>query len=220
MKRWTTEEEQFLIKNVKYDHRGFVCNGRELAELVGYDIKILYSKILRMRRKGQLFEIYWDDPINPPNAPFSCRDEERIINMYRTGCPIAVIAQELIRTESSIACKLTQLFKEGRLKPIRRRPYTEEDINLLIKEIKFDENGYVLNTEYLAKLLHRTKYQVFRKVCILRKEGLIKTIPDRSKANKNWHDAMKRQIDLSYRLYLSKQKKPTSFEDEVSTKQK
>ncbi|HAP5255321.1 Uncharacterised protein [Enterococcus faecalis] len=219
MKRWTTEEEQFIIKNAKYDHRGFVCNYRELAELIGCDKSKIYFKIRRMRLKGQLFEIYWDDPINPPASSYSRMDEKRIISMYKSGCSTSVIAQELNRTEYAITNKLRKLFKEGRLSK-RNRPYTKEDINLLIREIKFDENGYVKNVEYLTKILNRTKIQIFPKVCRLRKEGLIKTKPDRSKSNKNWYDAIKRQNELSYRLYLVKQKKPTSFADEVSTKQK
>jgi len=219
MKRWTTEEEQFIIKNAKYDHRGFVCNYRELAELIGCDKSKIYFKIRRMRLKGQLFEIYWDDPINPPASSYSRMDEKRIISMYKSGCSTSVIAQELKRTEYAITNKLRKLFKEGRLSK-RNRPYTKEDINLLIREIKFDENGYVKNVEYLTKILNRTKIQIFTKVCILRKEGLIKTKPDRSKSNTNWYNAIKRQNELSYRLYLVKQKKPTSFADEVSTKQK
>lgn len=219
MKRWTTEEEKLLIKNAKYDHRGFVCNYRELTELIGCDKSNICSKIRRMRLEGKLFEIYWDDPINPPASSYSRMDEKRIISMYKSGCTISVIAQDLNRTEYAITNKLRKLFKEGRLSK-RNRPYTTEDINLLIREIKFDENGYVKNVEYLTKVLNRTKIQIFPKICRLRKEGLIKTKPDRSKYNKNWYEPIKRQNELSYRLYLSKQKKPTSFADEVSTKQK
>lgn len=215
-KRWTSEEEKLLIKNAKYDHRGFVCNYHELAELFGCDRKIVYTKVLRMRKKGKLFEIYWDDPIDPPAQPLTSREKERIISLYTAGCPLVTIAHELNQSEYAIVNKLNRLFKEGRLKPDRHRPYTKEDINLLLKEIKFDENGYVLNTAYLARLLNRSKYQICRKISAMRKAGMIMTMPDRSKASKNWHDAMKRQIDLSYRLYLSKQKEPTSSANEVS----
>ena len=191
-KRWTPEEEKLLIKNAKYDHRGFVCNYHELAELFGCDRKIVYTKVLRIRKKGQLFEIYWDDPIDPPAQPLTSREKERIISLYTAGCPLVTIAHELNQSEYAIVNKLNRLFKEGRLKPNRHRPYTKDDINLLLKEIKFDEN--------------RSKYQICRKISAMRKAGMIMTMPDRSKASKNWHDAMKRQIDLSYRLYLSKQK--------------
>lgn len=217
MKLRTKEEEKLILKKIKYDHRGFVCNYHELAELVGCDRKIVYTKVLRMRRKGQLFEIYWDDPIDPPSRPLTSREKERIISLYTAGCPLVTIAQELEQTEYAITNKLNKLFKEGRLKPNRHRPYTKEDINLLLKEIEFDENGYVLNTAYLAKSLNREKHQIYRKISAMRKAGMITTMPDRSKASKNYHDAMKRQIDLSYRLYLSKQKQePTSSANEVS----
>lgn len=56
MKRWTKEEEKLILKKIKYDHRGFVCNYRELAELFGCEVKIMYSKVLRMRRKEQLLK--------------------------------------------------------------------------------------------------------------------------------------------------------------------
>lgn len=215
-KRWTTEEEKLLIKNAKYDHRGFVCNYRELTELIGCDKSNICSKIRRMRLEGKLFEIYWDDPINPPASSYSRMDEKRIISMYKSGCTISVIAQDLNRTEYAITNKLRKLFKEGRLSK-RNRTYTTEDINLLIKEIKFDKNGYVKNVEYLTKVLNRTKIQIFPKICRLRKEGLIKTKPDRSKSNENWYDAIKRQNELSYRLYLSKQKEPQSSANECGS---
>ncbi len=168
--------------------------------------KLFIPRFCACEKKGQLFEIYWDDPIDPPAQPLTSREKERIISLYTAGCPLVTIAHELNQSEYAIVNKLNRLFKEGRLKPNRHRPYTKDDINLLLKEIKFDENGYVLNTAYLARLLNRSKYQICRKISAMRKAGMIMTMPDRSKASKNWHDAMKRQIDLSYRLYLSKQK--------------
>ncbi|EGO2679319.1 hypothetical protein M9773_000152 [Enterococcus faecalis] len=216
MKRWTKEEEKLILKKIKYDHRGFVCNYRELAELFGCEVKIIHSKVLRMRRKEQLFEIYWSDPINPPVHPFSSREKDRIISLYTAGCPIATIARELDQTESAITNKINRLFKSGKLKPNRHRPYTKEDINLLLKEIKFDENGYVLNMDYLARILNRRKYQISRKIFDMRKAGMIKTMPDKSKSSKNWYDAMKKQIDISYQLCVAKQKEPTSSANEVS----
>ncbi|MGL9969390.1 hypothetical protein [Enterococcus sp. DIV1420a] len=194
------------MKKIKYDHRGFVCNGRELAELLGCEVKVIHSKVLRMRRKGQLFEIYWDDPIDPPAHPLTSREKERIISLYTAGCPLVTIAQELDQTEYAITNKINRLFKSGKLKPSRHRPYTKEDINLLLKEIKFDENGYVLNTEYLARILNRRKYQISRKIFDMRKAGMINTMPDKSKVNKNGYDAMKKQINISYQLYVAKQK--------------
>lgn len=48
------------------------------------------------------------------------------------------------------------------------------------------------------------------------KKGVINTTPDKSKSSKNWYDAMKKQIDISYQLHVAKQKEPTSSANEVS----
>ncbi|MDT2383513.1 hypothetical protein P7D53_00615 [Enterococcus avium] len=217
-KLWTEEEEQMIIQNAKYDHRGFVCNCTELAELVGREVKFVYPKLHRMRKKGLLFEVYWDDPIEPPNARYSRAEEERIISMYKAGCPVSVMAEELNRTETAVSGKLNTLRKANRIKPIRKPRYTKEETDLLITKVEFDENGYVLNADRLAGLLHRSKKEIARKICMLRKDGKISIKPDRTKASKNWYDAMKKQIDLSYQIYLHSQKKPTSVAAEVSNK--
>lgn len=172
-KKWTPEEEKLLVANVKYDHRGFVCNYRELEKLINRNKKTIYNKVVCMRKKGHLFEVYWDDPINPPAPSYSFIEDKRIISMYKSGCPIAVIAQELNRTEAAITTRMTRLFKDGFLKPIRHRLYTTEDIKLLIAEIKFDENGYVKNADYLANMLNRSKSQLLTKIYELRKKVLL-----------------------------------------------
>ena len=218
-KKWTKEEEKIIIQKAKYDHRGFICNCNELARLVGREVKFIYPKLFRMRKKGLLFEVYWDDPINPPQERYSIQEEKRIISMYESGCPISIMAQELNRTELAIQNKLNILRKANRIQPNRKPRYSKEDIDLLIQKVKFDENGYVLNGDYLAGLLHRSKREIARKICMLRKEGKISVKPDRTKASKNWYDAMRKQIDLSYQIYLhSRKKKPTSVAPEVSQK--
>lgn len=219
-KKWTYEEEQIIIKNARYDHRGFICNCNELARLVGREVRYIYPKLFRMRKKGLLFEIYWDDPIDPPHVRYTAQEEKRIISMYESGCPTSIMAQELNRSELAIQNKLNLLRKTNKLQANRKPRYSKEDIELLIKKVQFDENGYVLNADLLAGLLHRSKGEIARKICMLRKEGKIKVKPDRTKASKNWYDAMKRQIDLSYQVYLDshKQKKLTPVAAEVSNK--
>lgn len=217
-KKWCKEEEQVIIQNVKYDHRGFVCNCNELAKLVDREVKFIYSKLFRMRKKGLLFEVYWDDPINPPNARYSYSEEERIISMYESGCPVSIMAQKLNRTELAIQNKLNLLCKANKIQPNRKPRYSKEDLDLLIQKVEFDENGYVLNSDYLAGALHRSKGEIARKICMLRREGKISVKPDRTKTNSNWHDAMKKQIDLSYQIYLHSKKKLTPDAAEVSSK--
>ena len=204
---------------MKYNHKGFVSNAKELAELTGADMKSIHHKIYRMRQQGKLFEIYWEDPIEPPNLKYSKKDEERILRMYKHGCSVSEMAKILGRTESSLYNKIHLLRKESRLSTFRKRKYTEKEIDLLLRHIKFDENGYVFNIDELVNLLHRSKNNLFRKICVLRKSGVIEVKPDHSKASQNWYDTMKRQIEISYQLYLSTQKKPTSVAPEVSNKQ-
>lgn len=49
--KWTREEEQLLIQNVRYDHRGFVCNCNELAELLGIDKSVFGPKSIKCVKK-------------------------------------------------------------------------------------------------------------------------------------------------------------------------
>lgn len=109
--KWTREEEQLLIQNVRYDHRGFVCNCNELAELLGIDKKRIWPKIHQMRKKDLIDEVYWDDPIEPPNKRYSQQEDKKIISMYQSGCPVTIIAQELNRTENAIYCRLNIMKK-------------------------------------------------------------------------------------------------------------
>jgi hypothetical protein len=214
--KWTREEEQLLIQNVRYDHRGFVCNCNELAELLGIDKKRIWSKIHQMRKKDLIDEVYWDDPIEPPNKRYSQQEDKKIISMYQSGCPVTIIAQELNRTENAIRCRLNIMKKNGQLESNRKRRYTKREVELLISEIKFDKNGYVLNIDYLTRLLHRPKHELFRKICLLRKQGEITIKPDRTKASQNWYDVMKKQIDNHHKLiaarysYQKKTRSPAS----------
>lgn len=125
--KWTREEEQLLIQNVRYDHRGFVCNCNELAELLGIDKKRIWPKIHQMRKKDLIDEVYWDDPIEPPNKRYSQQEDKKIISMYQSGCPVTIIAQELNRTENAIRCRLNIMKKNGQLESNRKRRYTKRE---------------------------------------------------------------------------------------------
>ena len=50
-KKWTPEEEKLLVENVKYDHRGFVCNYRELEKLINRNRKTIYNKVVCIRKE-------------------------------------------------------------------------------------------------------------------------------------------------------------------------
>lgn len=157
-----------------------------------------------MRKKDLIDEVYWDDPIKPPNKRYSQQEDKKIISMYQSGCPVTIIAQELNRTENAIRCRLNIMKKNGQLESNRKRRYTKREVELLISEIKFDKNGYVLNIDYLTRLLHRPKHELFRKICLLRKQGEITIKPGRTKASQNWYDVMKKQIDNHHKLIAAR----------------
>ena len=56
------------------------------------------------------------------------------------------------------------------------RRWTDKEVKLLKRKVRFDERGFVKNTKQLMKIFGRRDYQIQNKVCLLRKNGELPTI--------------------------------------------
>lgn len=200
-KKWTKYEDTTLLENVAFDHRGFACNVEHLFELLKSRSKgAIYQRIHTLRKCGRLADLCLDDPIDPYFKPFT-KDEDRIIiGALKMGTTPTEIGAVLDRSTDSIQGRIRLLRSRGEDIPRLVRKFTDQEIEILIQNVKFDEYGFVSNTDELATLLSRAKSVVRSKIMQLRKMSLIETLPDKSKSgiSCNTRNAFKKQNDLCF----------------------
>lgn len=182
-RQWTSHEDMTLLKHVKFDHRGFACNVEHLVELLQSRSKrAIYHRINTLRKCGKLADLCLDDPIDPYFKPFT-KDEDRIIiGALKMGTTPTEIGEALDRSMNSIQGRIKLLRSRGEDIPRLIRKFTDHEVEILIKNVKFDEYGFVSNTGELTALLKRSTATVRGKIMQLRKMGLIETLPDKSKS--------------------------------------
>lgn len=195
---WLPEKEKTLIENVRFDHRGFVCNVPELQKLLKESKKAIDHKVRQLRNVGVLEKIYWEDPIEPIRKEYSNREDSKIIYGTKIGRTAKEMAKDLGRTEKSVYDRQLVLRKTGRLDTYNKVNYSEFEDQLIIKNIKFDEFGFVSNSEELSRMLHRSKKSICNRIYILRQRKRIIVNPDHSRTNMNSKIAMQRFKDQMF----------------------
>jgi biotin operon repressor len=224
-KKWTKEETRMLLDNITFDERGYMNNGKKLQKLLGMNRKRVNARIRYLRRSGILPDIYYDDPIAPILDTFTETEDKILINMIKQGSRGAEIADALGKKYSSVVHRARKLRKEGKLKHRKRHVYTNEEIQFVLSEVKFDIYGYVSNTKQMARALNLSYKQTQHIIWKLRKQGYINIFPDRTKVSVNSSEGLKAvtdiwfQIDTNRMKYYArkqKEKKPTSDTAEIS----
>lgn len=224
-KKWTKEENQLLLDNITFDERGYMNNGKELQKLLGMSRNRVNARIRYLRRTNVLPDIYYDDPINPILATFTEREDRIIINMIKQERSVKEVSEALCKSNYSIEHRVRKLRKAGKLMSPKKRQYTDEEIQWVLSEVKFDIYGYTSNTHFMAKKLAISDKQMRHLIYKLRKQGYITVLPDKTKVSVNSSEGLKAvteawyQIDSSRIAYYArkrKEKKPTSVAAEIS----
>lgn len=203
-RKWTEQEIHQLKMKVKFDERGFVGNTQELSELFGRSRKLVCWKVEFLRKKGELPSIYYDDPLYPIRRSYTEREDRFIVRALESGAYVEDIANTLYRSIKSIYHRIGKLRKNCGI-DYRVRKWTKAETASLLNRIKFDEHGYLANVNELMRLTGRTRIAIYKKVELLRKDGEIKTLPDKSHTNQ----AGRAAHEYYYQLYVRTKKEPT-----------
>lgn len=204
MKNWTTKEIEYLKKNALLAETNMVLNIEQLAKKLGRSPKSVDVKIYKLRKDGQFPQTDFSKAFDPKGRKFTDSEDKRIIAMYKKGESYADIGNSLDRSESSIGGRIMRLKKLGKIKQVKKQ-WSDREIDILLENIKFDENGFCCNHVELARLCSRTYDQVNRKLNDLRKKGVVTVMPDRSKTSVKSKQAMAHFNDARF-AHLSKEK--------------
>ncbi|EOI00709.1 hypothetical protein UAY_01812 [Enterococcus moraviensis ATCC BAA-383] len=192
-KNWTTKEIEYIRKNALLAETNAVLNVDQLAKKLSRPSKSVEMKIYKMRKDGQLPKTDYTKSFDAKGRKFSAEEDKRIIAMYKQEETYRDIGESLGRSEQSIHGRIVRLKESGKIKPsVTQKNWSEKEIQLIIENIQFDENGFVLNYPELARLTNKKYSQVTNRVCRLRKKGLITVQADRSKTSIKSKKAMDR----------------------------
>ncbi|WP_236671795.1 hypothetical protein [Enterococcus sp. BWB1-3] len=108
--------------------------------------------------------------------------------------------------KKSITGRITRLRNNGTLKYYSKKVWTTQEIEAIIANIQFDENGYVSNYPALAQLVNKRVTQVQTKVARLRREGRINVNADRTKTSVKSKEAMNKFNDARFAQYKKEEK--------------
>ncbi|MDT2601020.1 helix-turn-helix domain containing protein [Enterococcus hulanensis] len=205
MKNWTTKEIQYLKKNALLAETNVVLNIEQLAKKLGRSTKSVDVKIYKLRRDGQFPPTDFTKSFDSRGRRFTENDDKRIMAMYKNGATYKEIGDSLDRSEQSIAGRIARLKKTRKLKHTAvQRNWTQKEVDVLLANIKFDENGFCCNHTELGKLCDRTFEQVVGKINRLRKEGILEK-PKKGTTSVKAKESMTRFNDARF-AHVSKKK--------------
>ncbi|MGX7132377.1 helix-turn-helix domain containing protein [Enterococcus songbeiensis] len=206
MKNWTTKEIQYLKKNALLAETNVVLNAEELAKKLGRSPKSIDAKIYKLRRDNQFPQTDFSKSFDPKGRKFTDSEDKRIISMYKKGESYEDIGNSLDRSRQSIAGRITRLKKIGKLKQTAvQKNWTQNEVDILLSNIQFDENGYCCNHTELGRLCNRTYEQVAGKINRLRRDRTISTSPKTGTTSINAKKSMNRFNDARFAAYPRKE---------------
>lgn len=182
-RNWTTKEIQYIKRSALMDETNKVVNISQMASHLERSYKSIEKKISILRRTDDLPKVDNSLQIDSKGRAYTDEETNGIIKMHKQGCPIKSIAERFDRSESAIQCRISKLRMQGRVKGKRQVPWLEADVNWLLENIEFDENGFTSNLDYLAKSLKRQYSSISQKIGKLRKSGDIQVLADKSKTS-------------------------------------
>lgn len=210
-RKWTDQEVLLLKKKVTFDEQGLTNNAPELSILFGREVGAIYRRVYRLRKEGELPDIYYDDPICPIRRNYTIREDRFIANAFKSGAPVKEIAEMLDRSKESVYARIVKL-RNLQIIDYRRKNWSEKECTLLVAHSKFDQYGYLRNVNELMRLTDRSRNAVFKKIELMRKTGEIQVLPDRSHTNQ----ASRTISNYYYQLHVCTKKEPTPVPASVS----
>lgn len=187
---WTKEEIKIMLEMIIYDHKNKVVNRKEISTLLNRSEQSVGDKIVELRKSGVLPKVNERERLY---LPWSNKEEAKLIHLRKHGYTMDEISEIIIRPKSSVYKKIKKLRDVGILKR-KKTPWTEEEIELIIKNAKYDSTLNITNYYELSALIPaHTQKAIRSKVTRLRSDGLIKQpigIADNIRKN---HDTFNRK---------------------------
>lgn len=212
MKNWTTKEIQYLKKNALLAETNVVLNVEQLAKKLGRSVKSVDVKIYKLRRDGQFPPTDFSKSFDPRGRRFTENDDKRIIAMYKKGATYKEIGDSLDRSGQSIAGRIARMKKIGKLRQTAvQRNWTQKEVDILLANIKFDENGFCCNHAELGRLCNRTFEQIVGKINRLRKEGVLEK-PKKGTTSIKAKESMNRFNDARF-AHIPKKKEESAMKE-------
>lgn len=212
---WTTKEIQYLKKNALLAETNEVLNIAEMAKKLNRTVASVRSKLYHLQRSEELPKIDRSKSFDTLGKPWTSKEDKRLIAMKKNGATHSEIAEQLERTKISVDNRAHRLKKSGKVKNTRIM-WTEAEVQLILDNIKFDENGYVSNYNELGRLVNRRYDQIYARVSRLRKERRITITPKEGTTNVRSKQAMDRFNDARFaHVPKKKEEKPVEIQEQT-----
>lgn len=174
---WTKKDTKQLLRLAEFDTTEICVNVPNLAKRLRRSEKVVREQISKLRKDGTLPPLDRTNHFDPFGREYSEAEKKKIIWMLGKGETKQEIADSTGRTRGAIVSYINRLIAKGEAKPYEGKWTAEED-DLLISNMKFDENGYIANYHDLIHLTGRSKKSINCRSVRLRKAGKIKILPN------------------------------------------
>lgn len=223
-KNWTTKEIQYLKKNALFAETNEVLNIPEMAKKLNRTVVSVRSKLYHLQRSEELPKIDRSKSFDTFGKPWTTKEDKRLIAMKKSGATHSEIGEQLERSKVSVDNRVHRLKESGKIKKSKIL-WTEDEVQLVLDNIKFDENSFVSNYDELSRLVKKRYDQIYAKVSRLRKEGVITEAPKQGTTSVKSKQAMNRFNDARF-AHVPKKKEevtmtgPTVNQPDVSIESK
>lgn len=200
-KHWTPREIKYVADKALLDSTNAVVNVKQMAKYLKRSPGAVNNKIGMLRKNGKLPQVNRENAFDSSNRPYSDEEIKRVKFMFQNDSTVKEIADALDRTEPAIKSLIFNLRQKGVIESRKKELWEQHEIDYLVQNIQFDENGYTANVATLANFLNRSEKAVYRKISKLRSSGLISVLADRTKTSvkaKNAHEQFNNQRFAGY----------------------
>ncbi|MGM0238481.1 hypothetical protein ID741_001074 [Enterococcus sp. AZ103] len=175
--KWMGKEIHYVKKYIILDECNRPLNVRQMAKKLNRSESSVQTKIRRLQEAEVLPAVDRSKSFEMENLPFSKIEDKRIIEMLKRMFTHEEIGKTLGRSRQSITNRIYILRKYGKLNNLGNKRWDKTAVDLLLKNIKFDVNGFVSNYHELSKILGVQERVISHKVAHLRRDGVIDVKP-------------------------------------------
>lgn len=171
--KWTDDAINELLDLIILADTNTCMNKPELCEYFNISNSAIEAILARLRKLKILPKVDRLAQLDTFGRPYSQNELKFIINAVNVGASNQEIADNLERTYYSVHQQISRMMAQGKIEH-RHRVYSEEEITILIENIKFDEHGCIKNYPELSRMLNVPKRKIKDVIYRLRKQGRVR----------------------------------------------